>query len=183
MQYGPKSESKNTPIFLDPAKVGASLKEVGIDYQEIESREVETRWFRDPISETDVFVWLNKDRRMIKQQVSIMGLLTEWNIMDGVRTGMILESEISSQDLRENGLTPDNGTTSESIRFDRDPQQRTLDISLAILKNMTCVDSDLKDLMLRQFNQGISVATMQKSDQKPNILHRAKALILSCLKK
>lgn len=155
MEKRPKTDNqKSIPIYLDLEKVGASLVEVGIDYQEIETREVETRWFRDPISETEVFVWMNKNRKMIKQQVLVMGLLTEWNILDGVRTGVILESELSAKDLAQSGLTPDS-TASESIHFDKKPQARTLDISISILKNMTCVEPELKELMLRQFNQGV----------------------------
>ncbi len=196
MQQSSKSPQKPTPLFLDPAKVGASLKEVGIDYQEIESKQIETRWFRDQLSETDVFVWMNKDRRMIKQQVSVMGLLTEWNILDGVRTGVILESEMSSKDLAQNGLTPDD-TASEAIHFDRNPQQRTLSISISILKNMTCVEPELKELMLRQFNQGLGFSgfpILGSQSLGPNSLlggslwsgslfSRFKNFILSCFKK
>jgi len=187
MQGSRNDPTKSTPIFLDPVKVGSSLKEVGVDYQEIESRQVETRWFRDQISETDVFVWMNKDRKMIKQQVSVMGLLTEWNVLDGVRTGVILESELNAQDLMQSGLTPDD-TASETIHFDKNPQQRTLDISISILKNMTCVESELKELMLRQFNQGsgFSIGNSQivsKDFWRLPLLVRVKNFFLSCFKK
>lgn len=169
MQDNSKNDiQKSLPLFLDPVKVGASLIEVGIDYQEIESKQIETRWFRDQISETDVFVWMSKDRRMIKQQVTVMGLLTEWNALDGVRTGVMLESELSARDLMQSGLTPD-ATASEAIHFDKNPQQRTLDISISILKNMTCAEPELKELMLRQFNQGTGF--------------KIKNFFLSCFKK
>lgn len=187
MQSSNSDTSKPTPLFLDLVKVGSALKEVGVDYQEIESRQVETRWFRDQLSETDVFVWMNKDRKMIKQQVSVMGLLTEWNVLDGVRTGVILESELCAQDLMQSGLTPDN-TASESIHFDKNPQQRTLDISISILKNMTCVEVELKDLMIRQLNQGAGFKIensqiVSKDYWRSPLLLRVKNLFLSCFKK
>jgi hypothetical protein len=187
MQGSKNDTPKSTPILLDPAKVGASLKEVGVDYQEIESKQVETRWFRDKISETDIFVWMSKDRKMIKQQVSVMGLLTEWNILDGVRTGVVLESELSAQDLMQSGLTPDD-TASEVIHFDKDPQQRTLDISISILKNMTCVEPELKELMLRQFNQGVGFSRGSSQIESKDfwrlpLLTRVKNFFLSCFKK
>jgi hypothetical protein len=175
-----------TPRYLDPVKVGASLIEVGVDYQEIESREVQTRWFRGHQSETDVFVWMNRDLKMIKLQVSVMGLVAEWNILDGVRTGMILESEMNSKDLMENGLTPDD-TASEVIHFDKSTQKRTLDISLSILKNMTCVEPELKALMLRNFSQGLSFEgipeRLAQKLPKGNLWVGIKAFILSCFKK
>lgn len=174
---------KSSPIYLDTAKVGASLKEVGIDYQEIELREVETRWFRDQQSETDVFVWMGKDKKMIKQQVVVMGLLTEWNVLDGVRTGMIMESEISAQDLATNGLTPDD-TASEIIHFDKNPQQRTLGMALSILKNTTCVEPELMHVMLKNFHQGLPYQSgLVQSLPHHNAWAKIKKFILSCLKK
>lgn len=180
------SPPKVAPIYLDPAKVGASLIEVGVDYQEIESREVQTRWFRGQSSETDVFVWMNRDLKIIKQQISFMGLVAEWNILDGVRTGMILESEMNSKDLLENGLTPDD-TASEVIHFDKNTQKRTLDISMSILKNMTCVETELKALMLKNFNQGLAFEGFPErinQNLPPNNLWlTVKGFILSCFKK
>jgi hypothetical protein len=175
-----------TPIYLDPVKIGASLIEVGVDYQEIESREVQTRWFRGQSSETDVFVWLNKELKMIKQQISFMGLIAEWNILDGVRTGMMMESEILSKDLSENGLTADD-TASEVIQFDKKIQKRTLDISLSILKNMNCVEPDLKALMIKNYNQGQGFENFPEKlaehlPQSPLWL-KVKKFILSCFKK
>lgn len=178
---------KTIPIYFDPVKVGASLKEVGIDYQEIESREIETRWFRDSQSETDVFVWMNKDKKMIKQQVSVMGLLTEWNLLDGVRTGVIMESEMSAHELMQNGLTPGD-TASEVIHFDKKVQQRTLGMAISILKSMTCLEAELMDKMLKNFNQGVPFPdvklpeSLQKIPQN-SLWLRVKGFISSCFKK
>jgi hypothetical protein len=176
---------QTSPFYLDPVKVGASLIEVGVDYQEIESREVQTRWFRGQASETDVFVWMNSDLKMIKQQISVMGLVAEWNILDGVRTGMILESELHSKDLMENGLTPDD-TASEVIHFDKSTQKRTLEISLSILKNMTCLEPELKALMLKNFNQGVAFEgfpeRISRVMPQGNLWLKVKEFILSCFK-
>jgi hypothetical protein len=101
---------------------------------------------------------------------------------------VILESEMSSQDLMQNGLTPDD-TASEAIHFDRVPQQRTLDITLSILNNMTCVESDLKTLMLRHFNQAVPFQKIPEkiAEKLPSghrsLVSRVKNLILSCFKK
>lgn len=177
---------QTSSIFLDPVKLGASLVEVGVDYQEIESREVQTRWFRGPQTETDVFLWMNKDLKIIKLQVSVMGLVGEWNILDGVRTGMILESELSSKDLSENGLTPDD-TASEVIQFDKSIQKRTLDISLSIIKNMNCLEPDLKALMLKNLGQGVDFLSfperLTQGLPESSLWQTAKKFFLSCFKK
>lgn len=180
-----------SPIYLDYAKVGASMIEVGIDYQEIESKQVETRWFRDHSSETDVFIWMNRDRRMIKQQISVMGLVAEWNILDGVRTGVIFESEMSSMELMENGLTTGD-TASEVIHFDKKAQQRTLSAALSILNNMTCLEYDLKKMMIALFEQGRSFSGIATNTTEVNasessgiraVFKSLKDIFLSCFKK
>src|SRR5690606_33542894 len=119
-----------------------------------DSREIQTRWFRDASSETDVFVWFGQNRQIIKQQVSMMGLIAEWNIVEGVRTGMILESEISARDLQMSGLTPDN-TASEVIHFDSSVQQRTLSMAISIIKSSKTIGQDLVQMLLKNFGQAI----------------------------
>lgn len=180
------SPVQNPPIYLDPAKIGPTLIEVGVDYQEIESREVQTRWFRGQASETDVFVWMNKDLKIIKQQISFMGLVAEWNILDGVRTGLMMESELSSEVLEENGLTPDT-TASEAIQFDKSTQKRTLNIAVSIIKNMTCLEKDLKALILKNFNQGVAFEGFpERVEQTPtskSFWLTVKSFIMSCYKK
>ena len=180
----PKSAPRANPIYLDPVKVGAALKEVGIDYQEIESKEVETRWFRDHVSETDVFVWFGQNRKIIKQQVSVMGLIAEWNILEGVRTGMIMESEISAQDLMQSGLTPDD-TASEVIHFDGKVQQRTLATAISILKNSTSIEPELMSMVLSNFGQATPFQgfPVKAEGAKTSLWLKAKNAILSCFKK
>ena len=186
MEYNSKGNPQ--PIYFDPVKVGASMIEVGVDYQEIESREVETRWFRDALSETDVFVWSNKDKKMIKQQVCVMGMVVEWNILEGVKTGVILESELNMGDIKMNGLTTGDAT-SESIHFDNKVQERTLNTAISILKNMKCVEVDLKNNMMNNLNQGFSfqlfpkktsVMSPQSGGGLKNLLFRLKNFFLSC---
>lgn len=186
MQQSLKSEEIGTPIYFDPIKVGASLKEVGLDYQEIDDKEIVTRWFRDQKSETDIFVWLNKDQKIIKQQISTMGQLTEWNILDGVRTGVILESEFSAHTLMENGLTSGD-SASEVIRFDKSIQLQTLNMGLAILKHTTCVEPDLMSRVTAHFHQGLPysvfVSLKEPQSQPMSLGARIKRFFLSCLSK
>lgn len=186
MQQSSKPAESGVPIYFDPIKVGTSLKEVGVDFQEIDEKEIVTRWFRDQKSETDVFVWMNKDRKIIKQQISVMGQLVEWNILEGVRTGVILESEFSSQNLMENGLTSGD-SASEIIRFDKTTQLRTLELGLSILKHTTCVEPELMGKMIDNFNQGFSFrafASLQDLHVSKNpLVTRIKKFFLSCFRK
>ncbi len=181
MPNPPKSNENGSPIYFDPARVGISLIEVGIDFQEIDEKEITTRWFRDQKSETDVFIWLNKSGQIIKQQVSVMGQLIEWNIVEGVRTGVMLESEFSTQNLMENGLTSGD-SASEIIRFDKSVQTQSLELGLSILKHTRSVDPKLLEKMITNFNQGLSFKAFslrKKFQPKQGWLAR----ILSCLRK
>ncbi len=182
-------DQKFSSLYLDPCKVGAALVEVGVDFQKIDSREIQTRWFRDALSETDVFVWVGQNKKILKQQVSMMGLIAEWNIMDGVKTGMIMESEISAKDLQESGLTPDD-TASEVIRFDEKVQPRTLGIAISIIENSKTIEPVLIDYMLKNFRQHSLLGKMshfteskRSQSSKSSLWLRAKTFILSCFRK
>jgi hypothetical protein len=139
-----KASTKVQPIYFDPQKLGGALKEVGIDYTKVESREIETRWFRDDSGDTDVFIWLNKEKSIIKQQTSIMGQLVEWNIIEGLKTGMIMEDEILKSDQK------DQLPQSELIYFDKIVQQQAVLMANNVIQYMT-IDVELKSRLLKNF--------------------------------
>lgn len=136
-----------SPLYFDPVKIGQNLQEVGIDYLQVEAKEIETRWFRHAESETDVFVWFDKTKKIIKQQVSHMGQLTEWNIIDGLKTGCLFEAElVNGQEAEANGHP-----ASEVIQFDREIQAHTLKNALKIIENMSCLSSEIKEAVTLNF--------------------------------
>jgi hypothetical protein len=107
---------------------------------------------------------------------------------------MIMESEMSAQDLMHNGLTPDD-SASEVIHFDKHPQQRTLEMALSILKNTTCVEPELMEKMLKNFHQGLPFQSglsfpdvklmdrIVRSLPHNNAWVKIKKFFLSCFKK
>lgn len=111
---------RRIPSLFDPKALGESLKEVAIDYIETEDSNLQSRWFQSDC-DADLFIWtdVNKKRtktaeEIIKYQLSFFGQIVEWSIFDGVRTGVIIESEIQGECARE------------IIEFDKHPQIATL---------------------------------------------------------
>jgi hypothetical protein len=146
------TQPKVLPTYLNLQKIGASLKEVGSDYLKVESREVETKWFRDTSGEIDVFIWFNKEKKIIKQQVCIMGQIAEWNMVEGNKTGMLIEDEINKEDVK------DQQTASERIVFDNVVQVSTLLTSISMVKNMDCLEEDLKRKVVGLYERGVPVS-------------------------
>ena len=144
------AQNKTAPIYFNPQKVGSQMREIGVDFLRLESSDdIETRWFREPLTETDVFIWFNKNKKIIKQQVSIMGLLIEWNIVEGVRTGMVMESEI----LQEQ-------PASEHIHFDQNIQPNTIETAISVIYGMTCIQKQLQQKLIQNFSQ-VQVPVLQ----------------------
>jgi hypothetical protein len=175
-----KASTKVQPIYFDPQRVGASLKEVGIDYTKVESREIETRWFRDASGETDVFIWLNKEKTIIKQQSSIMGQLVEWNIVEGLKTGMVLENELIKSDGK------DQLPQSELIYFDKIVQPQAVLMAINVIKHMA-IDDELKNHLLKNFQReaplGLKLFQNGYSEQPRGFISSWIQRIIGCFRK
>ena len=58
------NDPRTTPLFFDAKGIGKSLREVGVEYLKVESRDVRTRWFRGP-HDVDLFLWIDESQIII----------------------------------------------------------------------------------------------------------------------
>lgn len=159
-------------IYFDPVRIGQSLREIGIDYLKVESKEIETRWFQHAESETDVFVWFDKNQQIIKQQASHMGHLVEWNIIDGLKTGYLMEAE-----LVQGQVNAQDYPASEVIHFDKVVHKQTLKNMISIVQNMQCLSDEVKERVLKNFQRYPDAS--EASDKPQNFWNK----LLSVFKK
>lgn len=132
------------PSYLEPAQAGRSLREVGVDFLNVENQRIKSRWFHSG-QDVDLFVWTDSKDQVIKQQMSFCGQIVEWNILDGLKTGVIVEQE---GPLREDADEPDS---SEQIQFDREPQAQAIRMALLVIQNMTPLAPEEKQSLLLNF--------------------------------
>lgn len=145
--------------FFSSRTIGRTLKEVAIDLIQTEHDDVISRWFHSQ-SETDLYTWVDKRKNILKQQLSFYGQIVEWNCVEGLKTGVIIESDLEVA-MGENTAPVSRQQTgkgaqaeakpSETIQFDQKPQPRTIALAIDILRNMEDADPHFKLQLVTNF--------------------------------
>jgi len=131
-------EKRSIPSFFDPKAVGQELKEVAVDYLEVDTQKVTSRWFHGN-HDADLFVWSDEKSNVIKQQISFCGNVVEWNVLDGLKTGVVVEEEMGGHQQK----------ASEKILFDLKPQKASVKIALEMLKYICEIDEVKKQKLIQ----------------------------------
>ncbi|OFZ18135.1 MAG: hypothetical protein A2Z20_06225 [Bdellovibrionales bacterium RBG_16_40_8] len=131
--------NKYSIIIFNAKEIGLSLKEVAVEVIKSESSEIESRWFHSK-KDADLFIWKDKNKNIIKQQVTFFGQLIEWNIAEGLRTGLLIEDEIS----QKMGSSP-------LIKFDVKPQKPAVDQGVDIVEHVPGLSNDEKIRIIENF--------------------------------
>ncbi len=140
-------------IYFDPKTLGRKMKEISVDVIRTERQHVTSRWFH--ANDADLFVWQDENSYVIKQQVSFSGLIIEWNVVDGMRTGVLIEEE---QDDKR-GIPG-----SEIIRFDGKLSQGSVKQALELVHALEAIDPGVKKILLHNFEYSPSLDTMSSQE-------------------
>lgn len=138
----------NRPIYFDATKFGRELKEISADLIISESNKVESRWFHSK-NDMDLFLWLDKEQNLIKQQFCYFGQVVEWNIIEGLKTGLVIA------DVNEYGEEVDVG--SPLVQYDDEPHKFCVGQTVEIISEMTELEEDIKKDVLNNFMNSPSV--------------------------
>jgi hypothetical protein len=136
-----KSESR----FFSPQKQGESFREVDVSASSGGTNQVTTRWFHSDTS--DLYIWLDSRGEIVKQQITLNGLTVEWNILDGLRTGIVLEEEILEVKVKP----------SESVIWDKIPSQAAVNLAMTLLVHMKALEDPVKNKILAQFKKPAAI--------------------------
>lgn len=128
------------PRFFNAEELGKSLKEVATDVIATQGdQKVISRWFHSS-KDADLFIWLDNRQNIIKQQLTFFGQVVEWNVIEGVKTGMVVEDE-----------TPSKVKASEIVHFDLTPQKAPLEQAKALLGFMSALKDDERQSLVTNF--------------------------------
>jgi hypothetical protein len=131
------------PRFFDASALGRSLREVSADVLPPSTDpNVISRWFHSE-KECDLFIWTDREANILKQQLSFFGQVVEWNIVEGLKTGLVVEDE------RQNASR--TVAASEIIRFDQQPQPTPVEQAIALLNHMTALQERERQALLGNF--------------------------------
>jgi hypothetical protein len=154
----PVSE-KTGAYFFNGRGIGRKLKEVTVDLIKTDNDDVISRWFHSEPG-TDLFTWTDHKHNIIKQQISFNGQVVEWNCLEGIKTGVVIESDLSP--TQEQYAEIEN-KSSETIQFDPKPQGRSIDLALEILRYMEG-DAKLLLQLIDNFENPQNIKTMKPED-------------------
>ena len=133
---------EDLPRIFEPGRAGKSLREMGRDYLKVESRNITSRWYHGA-QDVDLFIWTDEHDQVIKQQVSFCGQVVEWNVLDGIKTGVEIEEELTMEDPELNA--------SKTIQFDRKPQGQAVSVAVEVVENTDVMDVSLRSVLLSNF--------------------------------
>jgi hypothetical protein len=133
--------SEYYPRFFNPQDLGQSLKEVNVDIVRDNQHSVTSRWFHSA-KDADLFIWLDSKQNIIKQQLSYYGQVVEWNVVEGLKTGHIIEDE---------GRVEHMGA-SEIVHFDQQPQNTSVDQARSLLNHMTALKEQERQILVGNFS-------------------------------
>lgn len=130
------------PHFFDSAALGRSLKEVAQEVLPKGQMNIVSRWFHGS-KECDLFIWSDLEGNILKQQLSVFGQIIEWNVIEGLKTGLVIEEEGDDQQAIEG---------SEVVRFDERPQLKPVEQALDLLRHMTVLNDLERQRLVRNFS-------------------------------
>lgn len=131
--------------------LGKTLKEVAVDLIQTNSEDIISKWYHSQLN-VDLFTWVDKAENVIKQQLSFNGQVVEWNCLEGIKTGMVIETDVEgSQEV------------SESIKFDQLPHDASVKVALEIL-NYFEAEKLLYDQLVSNFKNPQNIKTMSPEE-------------------
>ena len=145
---------QNVGGYFNPKKAAREMREVSSDFIRTENQKVLSRWFHGK-SEVDLFIWTDENKNIIKQQVSFAGHIIEWNIVDGVRTGLLIEQETEAGS---------KVAGSELIRFDQNPSATSIQHAVSLVVEMEQISDLEKRDLLENFSKSPSLDTMSSME-------------------
>jgi hypothetical protein len=141
------------PPFFNAQRIGGSLREVDVSLIQSENEKVVSRWFHGP-HDADLFIWTDERNNVIKHQTSFCGQIVEWNVLDGIRTGFVIEQEFESTSM----------PSSETIRFDGAPMETAITLALDLIRHVNSLDDRTRVELLEQLTKRPSFLTMNPED-------------------
>ena len=125
--------SKLNYEFFNGKTVGRGLKEVAVDLIKTENEDLVSRWYHGTTG-ADLFTWADRRNNIIKQQLNFNGQVVEWNCLEGIKTGVVIEQDMENEPKndtkKKSGKEEIQVKASETIKFDPKPQSDSIGLAL-----------------------------------------------------
>ncbi|OQW51559.1 MAG: hypothetical protein A4S09_10040 [Proteobacteria bacterium SG_bin7] len=157
-----KSPAKpNTPNYLNIKDIGSSVKEMGSDMVKTTHQNVVSHWYHSDM-DADLIVWRDEKQNIIKQQVNLLGQVIEWNIVDGLRTGFVVETEQKDSPNKEKEQAGFAGVN--EVKFDRTPAAASVTQAIELIHFLKCISESDKDALSYNLKNAPKIASMEPGE-------------------
>ena len=147
------SFEKTESTFFSPQKIGESFREVDVNYNGAGAEKLSTRWFHAHEG-SDLYIWTDGRGEIVKQQISLHGLTVEWNILDGLRTGIVLEEELS--EMSHTSIQK----PSERVIWDKASSPTAVSLAVSLLGHIPILELPLCQKLQQNFKSPSSISRM-----------------------
>ncbi len=164
------------PTYLNMKDIGKSLKEMGSDVVKTTHQNVVSHWYHSEM-DADVIIWKDEKQNIIKQQVNLLGQVIEWNIVDGLRTGFVVETEEKAQQVRGQGPSQEqfqgqtdgkqqaaNFAGPNEIQFDRNPTAASINQAIELIHFLNCISENDKEALAYNLKNAPKISSMDPRD-------------------
>lgn len=138
---------KSVVQYFNIRELGATLYEVAVETIDVGHQSLRHHCYHSSL-DADLLLWIDQSNNIIKQQAIIYGQIVEWNLVEGLRTGFILEDD----------------STKEDICYDREVQNTSFIQAIEFVDHMECIDEELKNRIYKNFIEAPVMKSM--SDQE-----------------
>lgn len=136
--------------MFDAAVLGKSLKETTVRTVKTNIQDIVTVWCHSQHG-VDLYYWKDERNNIIKQQMQFHGQIAEWNVIEGTRTGVVIEDEQSAQ-------------ASSHIAYDEPAMGLTIDQIVGILHAAVSLKESERLALIRNFTESRHFGTLSVAE-------------------
>lgn len=111
------------------------VKFVSFDMVQTAGTELTSRWYH--FESIDLYFYETDDKKIVKIQVTVFGQVIDWNMFDGLRTGILLEEDMLSEG------------PSGVIHYDRTVSMKTVSQALLVLENAFNIELRTRNMLVK----------------------------------
>ncbi len=114
----------------------------------------------------DLFTWSDSKQVIIKQQMSFNGQVVEWNCLEGLKTGVVVETDLSDEESQAGQEISESTTAeklAETVKFDDNPQGRSVALALDILDHLDA-DGPFRLQLITNFKNPQNIRTLNPKE-------------------
>ena len=132
-------------------QIGKSLTQFAAEIVTENNHEILSTWYKgEDGADVDLYIWADKNKNIIKQQINFYGQVVEWNIVDGLKTGVYLDHESSN--------------TTDFIKYDFNKQKINIIQAVEILQCIEEISAEIKEELVYNFEKEPTIKSMNPKD-------------------